>query len=101
MSSIQSIWSGVRKWLSGLIGGKSGSPRRESQKDLRERLNERIEVERSKAEGVKELRKELQEAQSDMKNLLQQIADLRRTSSRELSSVSGRLGDLKELVRRL
>lgn len=104
MSSIRSIWSGVRRWLSGLIGGKSGqisSPKRESEKDLRDRLNERIETEKAKAQGVEKLRRELREAQGDMKDLMGQIAEVRRTSRRDLSTVSDELGEMKTLIGRL
>jgi light-regulated signal transduction histidine kinase (bacteriophytochrome) len=97
MSSFRSIWSGVKRWTSSLFSRSQS----ESESDLRERLDQRIEAQMRKAEGVEKLRKELHRAQSDVKDLSGQVAELRRTSNRDLSNVSGRLDDLKELVRRL
>ena len=97
MSSFRSIWSGVKRWTSSLFSRSQS----ESESDLRERLDRRIEAQMRKAEGAEELRKELHRAQSDVKDLSGQVAELRRTSNRDLSNVSGRLDELKELVRRL
>jgi hypothetical protein len=97
MSSFQSIWSGVKRWTSSLFSRSQN----ESESDLRERLDQRVEAQMRKAEGVERLRKELHGARSDMKTLSGQVTKLRSKSDRSLSSVSGRLDDLKELVRRL
>jgi chromosome segregation ATPase len=70
---MRSIWSSVKRWVKGLFS--SGT--KESEKDLRERLDRRIEAEKQKARGVEELRKELRGARSDMSGLKAEVSDLR------------------------
>lgn len=97
MSSMRSIWSDVKRWITGL----SSSNQSGSESDLRERLDQRVEAQKRKAEGVEELRKELQGARSDMRDLSGNLKGLEATSKTKLSAVEEQMSAMRRLVQRL
>ncbi|MCS4122850.1 cell fate (sporulation/competence/biofilm development) regulator YmcA (YheA/YmcA/DUF963 family) [Salinibacter ruber] len=102
---MESILSAVKGMLGtseseGRVQGESRSQSEsdtpdESQKSLRERLTERTEIERRKAEGVKALRKELKEARSEMDQLRSEIGQV----SEEVRETREAQEDLSDGVR--
>jgi len=88
MSSMRGIWSGVKRWTSGLFS--RGRTESSGEKDLRERLSARIEAEKRKARSAEALRKELGEVQSKMDSVESRARALERRM-REMSSGQERL----------
>jgi preprotein translocase subunit SecE len=85
---MRGIWSGVRSWLSGLFS--RGRAESSGEKDLRERLNARIEAEKRKARSAEALRKELGEVRSEMEAVESRAKALERKME-ELGSGQERL----------
>jgi preprotein translocase subunit SecE len=99
---MRGIWSGVRSWLSGLFS--RGRAESSGEKDLRERLNARIEAEKRKARSAEALRKELGEVRSEMeavesraKALERKMEELGSGQERLETALSEDLGVLEEV----
>jgi preprotein translocase subunit SecE len=91
---MRSIWSGVKRWTSGLFSrdrtDSRGRTESSGEKDLRERLSARIEAEKRKARSAEALRKELGEMQSKMDSVESRARALERRM-RELNGGQERL----------
>jgi len=83
MSSMRGIWSGVKRWTSGLFSRSRNEI--SGEKDLRERLDQRVEAQKRKARGAEALRKELGGVRSKMESVESRAEALERRM-RELGS---------------
>lgn len=79
MSSMQTIWSGVKRWTSGLFSRSQGES--SGEKDLRERLDQRVEAEQQKASQLGEIERRVKGLESAIGSLRGSIGQLQRKLS--------------------